>query len=68
MSLNQSELGKVIREMTPPIKTDPRVNQAELGSVIRVMQNASDNKAKSAQQFNQAAANIVKQGMAEKKK
>ena len=68
MSLNQSELGKVIREMTPPVKTDPRVNQTELGSVIRTMQNASDNKAKAAQQFNQAAANIVKSGVAEKKK
>ena len=68
MNLNQSELGKVIRGMTPTIKTDPRVNQAELGSVIRTMQSASDDKARSAQQFNQAAANVVKQGVSDKKK
>ena len=67
-NINQSELGNVIRGMTPAVKTDPRINQAELGKVIRVMQNDSDNKSRMAQQFNQAAANVVKQGVMDKKK
>lgn len=62
--VNQSELGKVIRDMQQPVRIDPTVNHAELGKVIRDMQGTPSVRPN----FNQAAQDIVNQGAADKRK
>lgn len=50
------------------MKPDPRVNQEELNKIVRQMQNASDDKAKQTPLYNQKAADVIKQGAADKRK
>ena len=50
------------------MKSDPKVNQEELNKIVRQMQNDSDNKAKQTPLYNQKAADVIKQGTADKRK